>query len=193
MKSSIKSNVKQITFLRGVVVALLLSFSAAVLYAALIPVFTGATVLRVLISLLTLTYAAWLLAASGIRIGRVILLAVLIGAMVCTAVWSPSLAIYALIHVGLIWLVRCCYYHTGLITAAADLGLGVLGFAAAVLAAQQSHSIFLSMWCFLLVQAVIIPLLRGGSRPQPGAAAQQDRFRRAFRSAEAALQRLSQN
>src|SRR5688572_23581645 len=99
MKSSIKSNVKQITFLRGVVVALLLSFSAAVLYAALTPVFTGATVLRVLISLLTLTYAAWLLAASGIRIGRVILLAVLIGVMVCTAVWPPSLAIYALIHV----------------------------------------------------------------------------------------------
>jgi hypothetical protein len=189
MKSAIQS-LQRPGFLYGAVAALILSFAAAVLFAAVSTVLGASTALRLTLSLATFAYTVWLLAVSGIRVCRVVTLSALAVLMLGTILWSPSLAMYALIHAGLIWLVRCCYYHNGLLVSAADLGLCVLSLAAAVWAVRQSHSIFLSLWCFLLVQAVILPLLQPDARLQSGSAVHQERFRRASRSAEAALRRL---
>ena len=184
---------KEISFFRGVVVALILAFCASILFAVLTPLFNGVLALQIIISLLTLAYVIYLLAAGAARTGRLVAFtgsALIIGAMMYV---QPSLALYALTHIGLIWLIRSCYFYTRLLVALADIGFCGLGFAAAVWAAESSGSVFLSFWCFFLVQALVVPVLR-----QTATAVHHvdpdmnDPFGRAHRSAEAALRRLSQ-
>ena len=94
--------------------------------------------------------------------------------------------------VALIWLVRSLYCYSGVLPALADLGLGLLGAAFAVWAAQRSGGAWLAFWCFFLVQAfhVLIPPAVGAGTDD-GSAAADDAFARAQRAADAAVRRLS--
>jgi hypothetical protein len=181
-------------FFGGVFVALILAFCGSVLFAALTPVFSGAWVLRCIITLLTLAYLLYLLGSSGVRTGRVTVFTLALVVAAVSMYWRPPLVPYALLHVALVWLVRCCYFHNGLTGALADLGFCGLGFAAAVWAAERTGTLFPALWCFFLVQALVIPVLRNGraalgnERPDEHSA-----FRRAYRSAESALRRISQS
>jgi hypothetical protein len=183
---------RNIRFSGGVIVALVLACCGSVLYAALTTVFGAAWVIRCIVSLLTLAYLLYLLAYSGVRIGRVATFALALTVTAGSLYWQPPLVTYALLHVGLIWLVRCCYFHNSLIGVLADLGFGGLGLAAAVWAAECSGTLFLALWCFFLVQALAIPVLRHGfARTDGDPPADNATFRRARRSAESALRRLS--
>ena len=89
---------------------------------------------------------------------------------------------------------RSLYFYSSVLPALTDLMLSGLGLAAAVWAAGQTGSVFLSLWCFFLVQAlfVVIPtrIRRRHSESSLGPDG-LDRFQRAHRSAEAAVRRLS--
>lgn len=184
---------KQPTFFEGVALALAASLAGSALYTALTTVLPSGWVLRGLIAGLGLVYVLYLLTRSRERVGRVTALTA--WALAAGAAWfiEPPLGPYVLVHLGLIWLVRSLYFYSSVIPALADLGLNALGLAAAVWAATQSGSVFLSIWCFFLVQALFVAIptqLRGktGNRkPDDGG---QDRFERAHRAAETALRRL---
>lgn len=184
---------KTIGFLSGAGAALVLACCGSVLFAALTPVFNGAGVLRSVVSLLTLAYLCYLLAHSTVRIGRVTAFSLALAVTGACLFWQPSLLLYLLVHVGLIWLLRCCYFHNSLTGALADMGFCAIGFAAAVWAAERSGSLFLSLWCFFLAQALVLPVLRqrleNADRVLPD---DREIFRRAFRSAESALRRMNQ-
>jgi hypothetical protein len=183
---------KTISFFGGAVAALILAFGGSVLFAALTPLFNSVWAFKSIISLLTLAYLFYLLGSSPVRIGRVTafsLAAVVIAVSMC---FETSLVLYVLLHIGLIWLLRSCYFHNSLSAALADMGLCGLGFAAALWAAERSGTLFLALWSFFLVQALVLPVVH--NRFSGGKSAIEDHnesFRRAYRSAQSALRRLN--
>lgn len=185
---------RQPTFLEGAVLAFATSAVGSILYTALTTVFPGAPVLRGLTAAIALAYVFYLLTRSRERVGRITTLAA--WALAAMAIWwlDPPLALYLLAHVGLIWLIRSLYFYSSILSALADLALNALSLAATVWAATQSGSVFLSIWCFFLVQALFVAIpSRMGRRPSPHRRPpdDEDPFERAHRAAQAALRRLS--
>lgn len=186
---------RQPSFVEGVVVALTASMTGSVVYPALSWVWIGMTPLHLLIAGLSLAYVLYLLGRSDRRVGRIVTLAG--WTLAAGLAWwaEPSLAVYLAVHLAIVWLTRSVYFHSGMLGALADLGLAGLGVAAGAWAASQSGSLFLTLWCFFLVQALFVtipphlPVSRAekrGSGPDL-----DDRFGRAHRAAETALRRLS--
>jgi len=174
----------------GVAAALVLSTCGAALLAASSPWLGATTALRAVIAMLGFGYAVFAIGRSGERVGRITTIAIWL--VVAGAAWLLPLPLagYALVHLGLAWVVRSLYYYSGLLPALADLGLCILGASFAVWAAQRSGSAWLAFWCFFLVQSfhVLIPssLARTGTPHAP-----DDAFARAHRAAEGAVRRLS--
>lgn len=182
---------KRPTFLEGVGVALAASIAGSVAYTALSAV-AGGGLLRPVVTGLAFAYVVYLLARAPQRVGRVTALAA--WCMAAAGLWlaAPPLALYLLLHVGLTWLVRSLFFHSGVFAALVDLALGVAALAAGVWAVVHTGSVLLGVWCFFLVQAAFVAIppslapQRRASEP-----ARNDGFERAHRAAEAALRRLS--
>jgi hypothetical protein len=176
----------------GLAAAVVLSACGAALLAALTPWLGNTAALRTAIAALGFTYALYLIAHSGERVGRITTLAGWVAFASVAWLADLPLAGYVLAHLGLVWLVRSLYYYSGVVPAAADLGLTALGAAFAAWASVRSESAWLALWCFFLVQAfhVSIPasLARGAA---PARSPADDAFARAQRAAEAAVRRLS--
>jgi hypothetical protein len=177
---------------QSIVVGLVLSVSGAALLALLASFLGAGTALRFVIALLGLAYVLFLMGKSGERVGRVTTLACwLVAALVAWLAGLPLIA-YALVHVGLVWLVRSLYYYSGVLPALADLGVSVLGVLFAAWTARYTGSAWLAFWCFFLAQAffVLIPSSLSG-RPGESRSEEDQAFDRAHRAAEAAVRRLS--
>ena len=179
---------KQPTFLRGVLCAIVLAMTGAATFAALTPVFGSLPALRAVITLLAGIYVVYLLRSSRERTGRVVAPTVWLAAAAFIWWLGPSTAVFAASHVLAIWMIRSLYHHSGMLGALGDLGLSALALAAAIWAAG-SGSLFLTIWSFFLVQSLFVALIQtpGGSRSQPP----EDGFTYARQTAEAALKRLA--
>lgn len=180
-------------FFQGVLVAAVLAFAAGVAGTVLAPLIGLPAVVRLLIPALALAYLLYLFSRSGERTGRITALGAWAALAIASAWLAPPLPLYFAIHAGAIWLLRCLYFYTGVLAALLDLGLSAAGLAVTAWAALHSGSLFLATWCFFLVQAlfVAVPPAVPGRRPAAvTAATHNDRFERARRQAEAALQQL---
>ena len=178
-------------FFEGVILALVASLTASLLYSLLAPYLPAEPLLQLLISGLTLAYVAYLLTRSKARVGRIVcLLLWLATATVCWLI-NPPLTVYLVIHIGLIWLIRSLYFYSSLLASLTDLGLGVLGLAALLWAIVQTSSLFLAIWSFFLVQALfsIIPKTLKKST-QTASSNNQAHFQVAQQRAESALRSL---
>lgn len=185
---------KQPTYMEGVAVALAASVLGSVLYTTLTTVFASDWVMRLLIAGIGFGYVVYLLGRSGEHVGRIVTLAA--WALVAGALWliAPSLPIYVVTHVGLVWFIRSLYFHSSMVAALIDLGLSGLSLAAAIWAAHQSGSVFLTLWCFFLVQALFVYIpTRISRRAEPDHEDLEGahRFERAHHAAETALRKLS--
>lgn len=181
---------KRPSVLQGIVMALGLSLTGGALFAGLTLSLANATALKLLIALLGLIYVAILLRQSSERAGRLSAIGLYLFASLICGLIDLSLPVFLIAHAGLVWLVRSLYFYASLLPALMDLGLTALGLAAAVWAANQSHSFFLSVWSFFLVQAlfVVIPKRLSPTNARPS---ENDlKFNRAYRSAESALRRI---
>lgn len=179
-------------FFEGAGVGLVASLVGSVSFVAFTLVFSTETALRLLIPLLGLAYAAYLLGRSGERVGRLTTLVLWLSGAGAVWLWSPSLPVYLLFHMGLIWLIRSLYFHASLLGALADLGLNGLALATALWAAERTGSVFLSLWCFFLAQALFVAIPAWARQPgSPADGLAEDAFQQAHRAAEAALRRLS--
>lgn len=177
-------------FLEGVVVALIASvFGAAVLTVPAL--LFGSGLDRLVIAAIGLAYVLYLLVRSGERIGRVTV--VTLWLLVAAASWwlAPPLPIFVVVHVGMVWLVRSLYFHASALSAVADLGLNGLAVAAAIWAGFHTHSLWLGLWCFFLVQALFVAIPPHWRRPKHAQATADDRFEAAHRAAESALRKFS--
>jgi len=191
MSARTDSSSRRPSFGASLVAGFVLSVCGAAVLAALAPLLGLPTALRAVIALVAFAYLLYLVGKSGERVGRVATLACWLVAALLAAVAGLPFAVYVLVHVGLIWLVRSLYYYSGVLPALADLSLSVLGAAFAVWAAQRSGSAWLSFWCFFLAQAfhVLIPAALAARGARDGDA--DDAFNRAQRTAEEAIRRLS--
>jgi hypothetical protein len=185
---------KRPDFLEGVVVALIASIGGGVLYTAGLVFFPGGGVLRVLIAALSLGYILYLLRRSPERVGRITVPAAWLVMAALTWFSAAPLAIYLLVHLGTVWLVRSLYFYSSVLSALADLCLSGFSLAAAVWALLQTGSVFASLWCLFLVQALFaaipatLPRRPGEPQQHPD---REDRFQHAHRVAEAAVRKLS--
>ena len=184
---------KRPTFIHGVIVAALLAFFASAIVATLTPFVGLGSVVRLVIPAMGLAYLLWLFSRSTERLGRVTALAA--WAVMAAITWwmAPPVALYLLIHVTAIWLIRSLYFYSGVMPALMDLGLSALSVTATIWALTRSGSFFLATWCFFLVHAlfvVIPPAIRSKDSAEPDLQADNERFDAARRQADAALRQL---
>ena len=185
---------KRLNFIDALWFAVALSVIGSVLAALLAPLCSGVLLSRALCTALALAYVLFLLMRSRLRSGRVSLLAAWLLAALSIALLCPSLLSMVAAHLVLIWLTRALLFHGSALTALVDLGLCTLSLAAACWALIQTGSVFISLWCVLLVQAACALLpARLGAAGSAGKAGSDDdqRFAHAARAAEQALQALS--
>jgi hypothetical protein len=181
-------------FLEGAAIALGTGIVGSVTYSALTLFFASSMVMRLLIAAIGLGYVVYLLSRSRERIGRITTITLWL--LVAGIAWftAPPLILFLMVHLGLIWLIRSLYFYSSLISAIADLGLNGVSLATAVWAANQTGSLFVSIWCFFLVQALFVAIpakLIQKAGQNPTGEPREDRFQHAYRTAETALRKLS--
>lgn len=179
------------SFLEGAVLALIAALAGTLAYSAFDLVLPGAVALRLVVATLGLGYLLYLLGRSHERIGKVTIFALWLAAAGLFWVFSPPLTLYLLVHLAMLWVARSLYFHQGPLAALADLGLTAVGLIAALGAYLHTGSLFLSLWCLFLMQALFVFIPSRAGVVNRDANDEEERFRRAHRAAEAAVQRLS--
>jgi hypothetical protein len=139
--------------------ALIASVSAAAFASTLGLLFPGEVVFRIVATGLSLAYLLRTIFGPKDASGRAVVIAIWgVGAL---AAWffAPSLPIYVALHLAMLWLARSAVLHSNLSEAGMDLCLTAAAISFGVWAAFRTESLFVSIWCCLLVQAfgVLIP------------------------------------
>jgi hypothetical protein len=178
------------SFLEGAALALAASIGGSILYGSLDYLLGPGLAARLLIPALGLAYLLYVLVRSEARVGRLVSLVGWLLLAVAAWLLSLPLSLYLPAHVGAIWLLRALYFYPSPLPALADLGLQGLALAAALWALAHTASPLLGIWCFFLVQALFVPLAAGRAHQERDP---EDRFQRAYASADAALRKLSSN
>jgi hypothetical protein len=183
---------KRPTFFYGIVVALTMAIAAAALFSTLAPLLGAGTALRLIVPVMGLAYLVCLFRRSAVSTGRITTFALWFVVSAITWLIAPPIAVYVLIHAGLLWLVRSLYFYSSAFPALLDLGLSALSVSAAAWAMTRSGSLFLAIWCFFLVQAAFVVIPQRLGLPAGGDADEinDDAFERARRRADAALKQL---
>lgn len=193
MKRTEDSCARPPALLEGVLVAAAASLLAVVACFALSLFFPTWLALRAATSLLALAYVVYLLARSAETSGRSSVIAAWLVVVFGSVVLDLGLLPYVVSHLGLAWLVRSLYFHSSLLSSVADLCLTGLALAAAAWTATQTGSVFMTTWCLFLVQALFCLITFHPTRDTRRATSEansEDRFERAYRSAEEALRKL---
>jgi len=180
------------SFWREVGVGLALSIAGALAYHAIATIIGSALALRLVVAGLGIVYGVSLLRGLRARIGRLLAIAAWLVLDVALFVFDPPLLLWLAAQAFAIWLLRCWCCYGSFFAALADGALNLFALAAAMVAAVHSHSVFLALWSFFLVQALFV-LIPETLRPRVAAAQSddEDRFDQAHRSAESALRRLT--
>lgn len=176
------------TFWNGVFTAVGLALFGAVSGYGFALVGGEAFAFRATTTLLATVYVGYLFYGTHAKIGRVVTAcAYLVGVALAWAL-APSTMAFLAIHVGAVWLIRSLYFHSGILTAIADMSVAVVGVTAAAMTASHTHSALLAIWAFFLVQALFVLIPQRLQAPSP--VDQPDRFRKAHRMATAAVEKL---
>ncbi len=180
------------TFTEGVAVALAAATLGSMGYSVLHDLLGLAWSTRALITGLGLAYTLYLLSRSREVVGRAVTLATWLTLGGLSWLLIDDTLLFLGVHLGMIWLVRSLYHQPGPLAALLDLTLNLAALAAGAWALTQAGSPFLGIWTFFLVQALFVTIPGRRSRDtDAGDAPQPDRFLSAYRSAEAALRKLS--
>jgi hypothetical protein len=182
------------SFLEGALVALIGAFAAVVTDTALLLPFPPREARALTIAALGLGYLLYVLARSGERTGRVLLVLAWVPITAGSLALAPGAAAQVLVQLGLVWLARVWCFQCTPTAAVLDLGLILVGAAAALWAGTHSGSLLLAVWSLLLIQAMFgaIPARPGHHTDLcAGLAAGPDPFDLGHRSAERALRRIA--
>jgi hypothetical protein len=191
------SPAKTASYMREIVIGLLVSLVAAAAASALSFVLSPATVMRAVVAGVGFVLVLRAVASSREKSGRIVALLVWMSAALATAYAGIALPAYVAMHLALLWLARAFFVHRSFVAMLADFGLATLSISFAVWAAVSTSSVFLATWCFCVVQAahVGIPafVARFSSRPDesPLGGDEYRRFDDAVAAAEAALRRIA--
>ncbi len=184
---------KRPSFFRGVVVAAVLALFGAIAFSGLSLVVGGAPALKIVTMLLGGAYIVYLLRGANDRTGRIAVFVV--WGFVTSGVWffTADVAMTLVNQAVLISIVRALYHHASVLAGVLDLVLTAFALSAAVWASTHSGSMFLTVWCFFLVQALFvgIPSEFNKSLKQGREQTIEDEFSSALRAAETAIKRIA--
>jgi len=181
-------------FVGGVGIAFAAAVTGSATVFALAGMVAGPLLLRLMVAMIGLGYVLYLLVRSGIRAGKVSAVLVWVLFTAVTLALDPPLFAHLCTQVGLVWLLRAFCVHRSVLPALADLALCTLSVTAALWAAERTGSVFMAIWCLLLVQAAYVAIPRRGRTPHDTEFVRSnadERFAHAQRTADAALRRLS--
>lgn len=181
---------KTLSFWRGVLLGIVISVVGAVLHTVLAKMFGSASSLRLIILGAALSYVLTLLTCGPRHSGRVVAVLAWLGLAGLLLVFNPPLTLWLLLQTGFIWLLRSLQRYDSLIPAGFDALLSGFALAAAIATAQHTHSLFLALWSYFLVQALIafVPVRTSSTA---AATTRDTDFESSYRNAETALRRLS--
>ena len=176
-------------FLHGAVIAAALALIGAVGYAGLSSLLGGKLALQLITILLGGSYVLYLLHTAQDRSGRIATFSAWL--LVTASIWfaAPGLGLALLSQALLISLTRGLYHHGSVLAGLLDLGLTAFALSAAVWASNETGSVFLTIWCFFLVQALFVAIPSDFRQGKPND--NPDHFNRASRTAEAAIRRIA--
>jgi hypothetical protein len=187
---------KSVSFFEGAFVALLLACIASMSFAILTSIFPHVFALRWLITLLATIYVTYLLVRSGEKVGRITVAICWMIACIVLMLIHPPIVTHVVMLAGLIWIVRCLSCYASIVCALMDLALVGIAVLLASWAAWETNSLFLSVWCFFLVQAIFIRIPRSlelRAHDLEADAGDQQRFAQSLSIAELAVRKLTTN
>lgn len=182
------------SFWRSVLFALALSIVGALLHMVFVGVFGRALSLRLIVLVVSAIYVLSLLYASPLRSGRMVAGLAWLALAGLLVIFNPVLSVWLVLQTAFIWLLRGLQTYDSLIAAGLDALLCAIALAAAVATAMHTHSLFLTLWSYFLVQALQVFVPRRLQPHSSGAAVPGNDFNdfdSAYRNAEMALRRLS--
>ena len=192
-----KTRTRNAGFLTEAVFGFVVSLIAAAVALTLSFLFPAAFIARLVVAGTGLAIVIRSIARSDEKTGRILTLVVWLVATAAVWLTGVGLATFIIVQLTLSWLVRSLFFYSRFIEVGLDLGLTLLATSFAVFAAVRTESVFLAVWCFLLVQAmhVAIPgLVSRWTAPKRNEVPFGDAnrgFADAFKAADEALHRIA--
>lgn len=149
--------------------------------------------MRLALSLATLAYIIFLMAGIEVRRGKFVFPIIILAVIAAPLLASISLMPYVATHLFAIWLTRAIYLYRPLQACLDTVGL-LVSAAIAIWSLSETHSLFIALWTFFLIQAALLPTLTGTGMKRAGVKAQgqaDEQFSRALRTAQGAFTRLN--
>ena len=184
---------KKATFIEGVGIALVSSIVVAALFTTISPLFFAGELFRVLVAGLTFFYILYLFLRSKERTGRITVISIWFVITLSSFIFVTSLLLYIVIQLLMIWLIRSLYFYNSLFSSLTDLSLTGLSLVVAISVWLSSGSLFLTFWCFFLVQALFVFIPKKITSNRKSEYIQLpigDRFEHAYHTAEIAVSKL---
>ncbi|VAW64242.1 hypothetical protein MNBD_GAMMA11-2423 [hydrothermal vent metagenome] len=147
---------KDMTFNKGVVIALAASLFSSVSLSIFMDSAYSRIFMEIVFSIISFLYIVYLMQCSRIKTGRPTVGLIWLIITLALLHLESNIILFTVFQVSAIWLVRSLFYYSGLIPSMIDFCLTVLSFFTAVWAAIYTDSIFIFVWCFFLCQAVFV-------------------------------------
>lgn len=184
---------KKSTFIEGVGIALTSSIVVAVTFFTMSSLFFGDELLRLLIAGVSFFYILYLFLRTKERTGRITVISIWFVLTIVSLIFVKSLIMYIVIQLMMIWIMRSLYFYNSIFSALIDLVLNGMSLIAAIWSWSLSGSLFLTFWCFFLVQALFVFIPKNfiaRSKNESTYRTEDDRFEHAHRAAEVAVSKL---
>lgn len=182
---------KTLSFWPAVALALAISVLGWVLHSVIGGFVDIGVSLRVVVLVAAMLQVLALLATHPQRSGRVVAAGAGLALSGLLVLVDPALPVWLVAQTGFIWLLRSLQRYDSLIPAGADALLSAFALGAAIATAQHTHSLFLSLWCFFLVQALTAFVAVRTAAAHAASACGETDFDTSYRNAETALRNLS--
>jgi len=184
---------KKATFFEGVGFALISSIVVAVIFTAMSHIFLNGTIFRLLIAGLSFSYLIYLFLRSNERTGRVTVISIWFAITAVSLMFVSQLLAYIAIQLFMIWIMRSLYFYNSVFSALTDLALTGMSLVVAIWAMSVSGSVFLSFWCFFLMQALFVYIPKNfvsTEKTEQVYPICDDKFEHAYHAAEIAVSKL---
>lgn len=184
---------KKATFFEGVGFALISSIVVAVIFTTMSHLFLNGNVFRMLVAGVSFAYIIYLFLRSNERIGKVTVISTWFAITLISLIFVPSLLLYITIQLFMIWIMRSLYFYNSIFSALTDLALMGMSLVVAIWALSVSGSVFLSFWCFFLMQALFVFIPKNfvsKDKSESVYPVNDDKFEHAYHAAEVAVSKL---
>lgn len=184
---------KKATFAEGISIALIASIAVAALFTVMSSMFIGGNLFKLLVAGLSFIYILYLFLRSNERIGRVTVIIIWFAITLISLVFIPSIILYVVIQLFMIWLMRSLYFYNSVISALIDLAMTGMSLVIAMWVLTVSGSLFLTFWSFFIVQALFVYIPKSFiAKNKTGISrhVEDDKFEYAYHAAEIAVSNL---